>query len=34
MYVEQLPGKIMVEELQKIVLLGTTLMIRKALSIT
>ena len=33
-YVEQLPGKIMIEELQKIVLLGTAHILRRTLSIT
>jgi len=33
-YVEQLPGKITIEELQKIVLLGTAHLIRGILSIT
>ena len=33
-YVEQLPSKIMIEELQKIVLLGTAHILRRTLSIT
>ena len=33
-YVEQLPGKIMIEELQKIVLLGAAHILRRILSIT
>ena len=33
-YVEQLPGKILIEELQKTVLLGTAHILRRTLSIT